>query len=81
MASSTSPATTRGATRATDLGEHAPTLPCDDGIDNDGDGLIDYPNDPGCAGPSGPTELPEPSGWLMLIAGTGFLSALYRRRR
>ncbi len=26
------------------------TLPhCSDGIDNDGDGLVDYPNDPGCA--------------------------------
>ena len=23
--------------------------PCDDGVDNDEDGLIDYPNDPGCS--------------------------------
>jgi len=25
------------------------TFECKDGIDNDGDGLIDYPNDPGCS--------------------------------
>jgi hypothetical protein len=25
------------------------TYQCSDGIDNDGDGLIDYPNDPGCS--------------------------------
>jgi hypothetical protein len=42
-----------------DLGEHAATLPCDDGIDNDGDGLRDYPADPGCASPSAATESPE----------------------
>ena len=24
---------------------------CSDGIDNDGDGLVDYPNDPGCQVP------------------------------
>jgi hypothetical protein len=42
-----------------DLGEHAPTLPCDDGIDNDGDGLPDFPEDPGCAWQGGSTESPE----------------------
>lgn len=26
-----------------------PTYQCSDGVDNDGDGLIDYPNDPGCS--------------------------------
>ncbi|MCF7906409.1 peptidoglycan-binding protein [Patescibacteria group bacterium] len=26
-----------------------PSFKCSDGIDNDGDGLIDYPNDPGCS--------------------------------
>ncbi len=25
-----------------------PTYPCSDKIDNDGDGFIDYPDDPGC---------------------------------
>jgi hypothetical protein len=29
---------------------------CSDGIDNDGDGYVDYPNDPGCLGPVDPTE-------------------------
>ncbi len=31
---------------------------CSDGIDNDSDGLIDFPDDPGCAGPQSPTENP-----------------------
>ncbi|MCC7436847.1 hypothetical protein IT402_03185 [Candidatus Nomurabacteria bacterium] len=26
-----------------------PTYQCNDGIDNDGDGKVDYPNDPGCS--------------------------------
>ena len=29
---------------------------CEDGIDNDGDGLIDYPADPGCTSPSDHSE-------------------------
>ena len=29
---------------------------CSDGIDNDGDGLIDFPNDPGCDNPGDNTE-------------------------
>ncbi len=29
---------------------------CTDGIDNNGDGLTDYPNDPGCSAPSDNTE-------------------------
>lgn len=29
---------------------------CDDGLDNDGDKLIDYPSDPGCSAASDPTE-------------------------
>src|SRR3984885_9419631 len=36
---------------------------CSDGIDNDGDGLIDYPNDPGCTSPNQDSELDDcPSG-------------------
>lgn len=31
---------------------------CDDAIDNDGDGLIDYPDDPGCAEEQDGSELP-----------------------
>lgn len=30
---------------------------CNDGIDNDGDGRTDYPEDPGCASPEDPSEL------------------------
>ncbi|MBU1036912.1 hypothetical protein KKF32_02665, partial [Patescibacteria group bacterium] len=29
-----------------------PLYQCADGLDNDGDGLIDYPNDPGCSSAS-----------------------------
>ncbi|MFZ2763879.1 MAG: peptidoglycan-binding domain-containing protein [Minisyncoccia bacterium] len=34
---------------------------CDDGIDNDGDGFIDYPADPGCTSPDDNTESPNPT--------------------
>jgi len=39
-----------------------PTYACSDGIDNDNDGLIDYPNDPGCSCPedTDETDLPAP---------------------
>ena len=30
---------------------------CSDGIDNDGDGLVDYPMDPGCSSPTDDSEL------------------------
>jgi unsaturated chondroitin disaccharide hydrolase len=32
---------------------------CDDGADNDGDGFIDYPEDPGCADAEGEREGPQ----------------------
>jgi LPXTG-motif cell wall-anchored protein len=32
---------------------------CSDGIDNDGDGLIDFPDDPGCESPDDDSELDE----------------------
>ena len=31
---------------------------CSDGVDNDADGLVDYPEDPGCAGPESEYEVP-----------------------
>jgi len=31
--------------------DNGPRAVCSDGIDNDGNGLIDYPGDPGCSGP------------------------------
>ena len=33
---------------------------CADGVDNDADGLRDFPADPGCAGPRGGSESAEP---------------------
>jgi len=37
-----------------------PILPeCSDGIDNDNDGLIDYPTDPGCDSPEDDSEIDE----------------------
>jgi hypothetical protein len=61
---------------------------CDDGIDNDGDELIDFPEDPGCSGPfdndEANVELPALSlPAALLLAGvlvtTGAATA--RRRR
>jgi Ca2+-binding RTX toxin-like protein len=34
---------------------------CSDGLDNDGDGTIDYPSDPGCTSTTDDTEAPNPS--------------------
>jgi hypothetical protein len=34
----------------------ASDAPCYDGLDQDGDGRVDHPNDPGCSSPSDPTE-------------------------
>lgn len=34
-----------------------PTYQCNDGIDNDGDGLIDYPSDPGCTSATDNSEV------------------------
>jgi len=42
---------------ATNLPE--PVSSCNDGLDEDGDALIDYPNDPGCSDPASDTEDPE----------------------
>jgi hypothetical protein len=36
-----------------------PVGDCHDGIDNDGDGFVDDPEDPGCAGPNSPRENPQ----------------------
>jgi hypothetical protein len=38
-----------------------PTYQCNDGIDNDGDGLIDYPDDPGCTSSTDNDEYNEPA--------------------
>lgn len=38
----------------------APVAQCSDGLDNDGDGLIDYPADPGCSSPADSDEYNAP---------------------
>ncbi len=39
-----------------------PTFACSDGIDNDGDGLTDFPSDPGCSSANDNDEFNPPSG-------------------
>ena len=39
-----------------------PTFACSDGIDNDSDGLVDFPDDPGCDSASDNDEFNEPAG-------------------
>ena len=43
-------------------GGGSPTYQCNDGLDNDGDGLIDYPNDPGCSSSTDNDEYNAPVG-------------------
>jgi hypothetical protein len=42
-----------------DPSEKAPDLACDDGEDNDGDGWVDFPEDPGCISPASTLEDPQ----------------------
>jgi hypothetical protein len=37
----------------------APVTECSDGLDNDGDGLVDYPDDPGCGSSRDEEELSD----------------------
>lgn len=46
-----------GVTFAGKGGNKGKLTECNDGIDNDGDGLIDYPADPGCLSLSDTSEL------------------------
>ncbi len=48
-----------------------------DGFD-DGEEVLVMGTDP--LDPLDPTPVPEPQGWLMLVAGAAFLGLLYRRR-
>jgi len=45
-----------GLVHAQDAGTLLELTECQDGIDNDGDGLVDHPADPGCDGPDDPSE-------------------------
>jgi len=51
----------RGATPPTPTPTLPPTFACSDGVDNDGDGLTDFPSDPGCGSASDNDEFNEPS--------------------
>ena len=43
-----------------ELDASPPPPQCADGIDNDGDGLTDFPNDPGCSSLTDDSESPDP---------------------
>ena len=64
----------RGAFDTTPLGE------CEDGVDNDGDGDIDFPADLGCTSADDPLEVPEPTALVLQLAALGTLAGLRRRR-
>ena len=67
-----------GPARRVDDGQYPPPPhpACSDGVDNDGDGKIDYPADPGCTGASDTDEtnaaVPPPSGAVPTPATYGF---------
>ena len=44
---------------AADAKKHSAVYACNDGVDNDGDGLTDYPDDTACIGPYDYSELPQ----------------------
>ena len=52
---------TSDVTASADTFETSVILPCDDGIDNDGDGAIDYPADPDCEDSEGESEATDPN--------------------
>jgi thermitase len=57
------------------LGQTAPppSTQCSDGVDNDGDGLVDYPADPGCSSTTDndETNAPPPPGSILVAYPTG----------
>lgn len=48
-------------TRRLNYGVVPPSPQCSDGVDNDGDGRVDFPADPGCSSASDDSESPDPS--------------------
>jgi 3-phytase len=52
---------------------------CEDGFDNDGDGKIDFPEDPQCTSAEDDSELvPEPSGWMLALCALAAAALLAR---
>jgi len=58
-----------------------PRLDCADGVDNDGDGLTDYPADPGCSSASDPNEVASCGLGVELLLLTPLFWLAGRRRR
>ena len=52
---------------------------CDDGIDNDGDGLIDFPDDPGCADAASVVENPPCEPWIPSVRASLLARASWLR--
>ena len=56
------PLSPRGSTDI-DFIDSLESLACGDNMDNDGDGFVDYPEDPGCTSPTDNSEVDDcPSG-------------------
>jgi uncharacterized membrane protein len=51
-----------GCADADDYSERGPGVACDDGTDNEGDGVADFPDDPSCASPAGTTKATASTG-------------------
>ena len=59
-----------GTAAASDPSERSPALVCDDGVDNDSDGLTDFPQDPDCSSPTDSSESSGPPGelpWVVVV--------------
>ncbi|MBP9759784.1 MAG: hypothetical protein KBD24_00255 [Candidatus Pacebacteria bacterium] len=64
-----------GETKNFNTAQGTVTTACTDGIDNDGDGEIDYPSDPGCMDVSDSDEVnstPPPTGGTPVAIQTGY---------
>lgn len=69
-----------GCASALDESEFDLATGCDNGIDDDGDGHVDYPADPECLSAAQVQEVPEPELALGLAAGIALLVGLSRRQ-
>ena len=70
-----------GCVSATSSLEKSQVFSCDDAVDNDFAGLIDYPEDPGCSGPADFKEGGRRCGTGFEAAPALILAWALRRRR
>ena len=68
-----------GCSDPADGSERGASFECDNGIDDDGDELLDFPDDPGCLHPTNLVEAPEPGFGGLLAIGVLGLARLHRR--